>query len=174
MIAINNAYRLAPFADVMYFADSRWWKWNKEREDYRAFAGQKVTILPTGMEVDDPDVHVLRNGDEVGRENPGLSLDAQTLLTGRNGGYQAVNLAVLAGGNPILLLGYDMRHVDGRDHFDGGGHPLPTEAADLAFYAKRFRSMVEPLQRVGVSVINVTPGSALDAFPRASLEEALA
>lgn len=116
---------------------------------------------------------MLRNGDELGRENPGLSLESTTLLSGRHGGYQAINFAALAGGNPILLLGYDMKHADGRDHFEGGGHPVPTTEADLKAYAKRYRTMVEPLKRIGVTVLNCTPGSALDAFPRMSLEEAL-
>jgi len=26
-IIINDAYLLAPFADILYFADSHWWKW---------------------------------------------------------------------------------------------------------------------------------------------------
>ena len=28
VIAVNDAYRLAPFADVCYFADSEWWGWH--------------------------------------------------------------------------------------------------------------------------------------------------
>lgn len=125
------------------------------------------------MEISDPDVHMLRNGDEIGRENPGLSLDSTTLLSGRHGGYQAINFAALAGGNPILLLGYDMKHDAGRDHFEGGGHPVPTTEADLKAYAKRYRTMVEPLKRIGVDVINVTPDSAIDCFPRMTLEDAV-
>lgn len=125
------------------------------------------------MEIDDASIHMLRSGDKLGQPNPGLSLDASTILTGKNSGYQVVNLAVLAGGNPILLVGYDMRHIDGKDHFVGGEHSIPTPENNLKGYAKNFRTMVEPLRRIGVDVINVTPGSAIDCFPRMSLEEAL-
>lgn len=143
------------------------------RPEYLAFRGERVSIAPTGMEITDPSVHMLRNGDEIGRENPGVSLVQTTLLSGRHGGYQAINFAALAGGNPILLLGYDMKHDAGRDHFEGGGHPVPTTEADLKAYAKRYRTMVEPLRKIGVTVLNCTPSSALTCFPMVSLEEAL-
>jgi hypothetical protein len=39
-----------------------------------------------------------------------LSRDARSLAHGGNGGYQAINLAYLAGAARIVLLGYDMKH----------------------------------------------------------------
>jgi hypothetical protein len=29
VIAVNDAYRLAPFADVLYACDEKWWKWHQ-------------------------------------------------------------------------------------------------------------------------------------------------
>jgi hypothetical protein len=41
VIAINDAFRLAPWADVLYACDWQWWKANPEAYD---FAGLKVSI----------------------------------------------------------------------------------------------------------------------------------
>lgn len=121
------------------------------------------------MEVADPSIHMLRNGGV-----DGLSVDAAGIANGRNGGYQIVNIAMLTGGNPILLVGYDMKHVDGKDHFAGGEHPVATPENNLTDYAKNFRTMAGPLREMGVTVLNCTLGSAIDAFPRATLKGALA
>ena len=113
---------------------------------------------------------MLRNADN-GRPE-GLSTEPTGLITGRNSGYQAINIAVLAGARRILLLGYDMRFIDGRQHWFGN-HPIKNHEAEFTGYAKRFRTMVEPLEKLGVEVVNCSPGSAIDAFPRAELSEAL-
>ena len=44
VIAVNDAYRVAAFADVCYFADAEWWGWHKDRPEFQAFAGQKCSI----------------------------------------------------------------------------------------------------------------------------------
>lgn len=126
------------------------------------------------MEIDEPAVHMLGNGDEAGRPaNDGLSLDAKTLLTGRNSGYQAVNLAVLAGARRVALLAYDMRFQGGKAHWFGD-HPIKNVEAEFAAYARRFRTMVPQLRELGVQIFNCSPISLIDAFPKATIEEALA
>lgn len=126
---------------------------------------ERITIDPTGMEVEDGSIHMLLNN---GRD--GLSVDARGICNGRNSGYQAVNIAVLAGAQRIILLGYDGRVIDGKTHCFPGGHPDKTHGG---LYAKEYRSMVEPLRKLGVEVLNCTPGSAIDAFPKVDLCRAL-
>lgn len=174
---------VAPHADICYFADARWWKWHSEGivkkwpwieftaeqqlAAWRAFPGAKVTIENTGMMVSDPEVFMLHNG---GRD--GLSERANALHTGSNGGYQALNLAVLTGAKRIALLGYDMRFPGGRSH-SHNGHPIKIPEAAYNQYAKNFSSMLPQLKGLGVEVINCTPGSAIGAFRKASLESIL-
>lgn len=179
MIAVNSQYLNAPFADVLYFADSRWWWRHKDKPQFKRFAGVKVTIEPTGLEITDPHVHMLRSADDKpGAPKPGLSANPAVLVTGRNGGYQVVNIAVLAGAKKIVLLGYDMRIVGGKSHNEmnhpGGRHPEGNAASDYVGYVKNFRTMVRPLERLGVEVLNATPESALDVFRKVPLEIALA
>ena len=124
VIAVNDAYRLAPFADMCYFADSEWWGWHKDRPDFQAFAGQKCSISDSGGNIKDPAVHILRNANGRGHSF-GLSLDPKQIVTGSNSGYQALNIAVLAGAKTILLIGFDAREPTAtmsRTHWFGD-HP---------------------------------------------------
>lgn len=168
MIAVNDAYLLAPWADVCYFADFRWWEWHMDRPDFKAFEGQKVTIENTGGMVRDASVFMLHN---YGYE--GLSEKPNGVHTGSNGGYQAINIAVLAGCRKVLLSGYDMRFPGGRSHWHKG-HPVKVGEDRYLQYAKTYKTMLPALGRLGVEVVNCTPGSALKCFRMSTLEKELA
>ena len=168
VIAVNDAYRLAPFADLLFFADSKWWEWHREKPEFKAFAGQKCTIQSTGAMVGDDEIHMLRNG---GRE--GISRDSAELRTGGNSGHCALNIAAMAGAAHIALLGYDARQGENRKKHWFGDHPdgtAPTYREMIAL----MRTTAAPLAERGIEVLNASPGSALDCFPRATIEEFLA
>ena len=166
VIAINNAYALAPWADVLYFADLDWWQRHREEPAYRAFQGAKATIEPTGFSVDEAGVYLLHNAGELG-----LSAAPNALATGGNSGHQALNLAVLAGASRVLLLGYDMGHAGERTHWHRG-HPGRTDRAAFGRFRNAAASTVAPLAALGVEVINCS-GGALECFPRAPIESVL-
>lgn len=158
-IAINDAYRLAPWADVLYACDAKWWYWHKGAP---GFAGLKYSIDPVAG-ARHRDVHVLkRTGDE------GLELDAGGLRSGGNSGYQAIGLAVHLGAARVILLGYDMQ---GGHWF--GAHPNGSKPP-FVLCLQRFETLIAPLAALGVEVVNCSRESALTCFPRRSLEEALA
>jgi hypothetical protein len=127
--------------------------------------GLKFSLERTSA--DWPGVTVLANTGE-----DGLERSPHGLKNGRNGGFQAVNLAVHLGAARILLLGYDMQTGGPRrshwfgDHPDGVVSPYPT-------FIEKFRTIVAPLQQLGVEVINCSRATALDVFPRRPLEEVL-
>src|SRR5690349_3855481 len=78
VIAINDAYLMAPWADVLYFADPRWWDWQRDPERYRKAAGEEwwawhrnapalldafpgeIVTVQSNEQVKDPRVHVLK------------------------------------------------------------------------------------------------------------------
>lgn len=161
-IVINNAYQIAPWATVLYAADAHWWGWHKGAP---SFTGLKYTLSRTPMHI--PGLHLLRKtGDE------GLELNPNGLRTGRNGGYQAINLAVHLGAVRIILLGYDMQKGPrGESHWHGD-HPRHTDSP-YAIFLRKFDTLIEPLQRIGVDVVNCTRRTALKAFRRAELHEVL-
>jgi hypothetical protein len=172
-IAVNDAYLIAPFADVCYFADSEWWTWHKDRIAFRSFAGEKCSIRNTGMNVEDPAVHLLRNAHEP-IHGVGLSLDPTRLVTGRNSGYQALNLAILTGAARIILLGYDARGPkEGERSHWFGDHPKPVP--DLAYeqYRRAFSAAENDIKATGVRVINCSPGSEINSFEKRGIADAL-
>ena len=166
VIAVNDAWKLCPAADVLYAHDAKWWHW---QQGAPAFGGLKYAGQPmnrAGYHVAYPDVQVLTMGAQTG-----LSLDPGVLCHGKTSGYQALNLAVLLGAARILLLGYDMHGTMPQSHFFGE-HPDQTRPP-YAIALPLFATLVEPLAQAGVEVINCTPGSALTCFPMRPLREAL-
>lgn len=172
VIVINTSYVLAPWADVMYAADAKVWRWywkkgptGYEHMPLSQFAGLKYCLTKHADVF--AKVTVLRRG-----VDSGLSLNPAVLNTGKNSGYQAINLAVLMGASKILLLGYDMSQgPKGQEHWHGD-HPNKSRSP-YASFLKYFPSLVEPLKDAGVEVINCTRRTRLTCFPQASLESAL-
>lgn len=181
---VNDMYLVAPWADLLYFADAKWWQWHSQglpkawpwvkftaeqvAKAYASFAGQKATIFGTGMATSDPKVFMLHNhgSDKLSEKRNGLH-------TGSNSGYQVLNLVTLAGAKRIPLVGYDMRFTNGKSH-SHNGHPHKMPENSYRDFAKTFATMVPQLQKWGVEVLNCTPGSAIQCFPRADLASLLA
>ena len=104
----------------------------------------------------------------------GLEQCSDGVRTGRNSGYQCINLAFHLGVSRIVLLGYDMRcDNSGRSHWFGD-HPHPTKSTVYQqVMVKHFETLVKPLKARGVEVINCTPGSAIECFPKVPLADLL-
>lgn len=167
VIAINDAYRLAPWADVLYACDGKWWKWQyrDRRAEIEAFAGLRYALQQDARRW--PGVQVLRNTGESG-----LELSPHGLRTGRNSGYQAINLAVHLGAARVLLLGYDMSlGQDGRRHWFGD-HP-DGQRSPYATFQRCFAGVVDQLEDAGVTVVNCSRRTALTCFRRSTIDEAL-
>ncbi len=165
VIAVNNAYQIAPWADVLYAADAAWWSVHKGAP---SFTGLKFSLEKRAGVW--PGVNVLEN-----MGNKGLELAPTGLRTGHNSGYQSIGLAFHLGAAKVLLLGFDMKPVGGKSHWFGE-HPAPlvnTKPETFRNFCKHFQTLVEPLRQQGVTVINCTPESALDCFPKMALRDAL-
>lgn len=163
VIAINDAYRLAPWADVLYACDAKWWGWHPEAAAHR---GLKFGLGIAGATFPEGVVALERTGDL------GLEINPTGVRTGRNSGFQAINVAVHLGATRVLLVGYDMQpSSSGKSHWFGehrDGVRPPLES-----FIPQFASLLHPLQQLGVEVLNCTPGSALQCFPAMDLRTAL-
>lgn len=183
VIVVNDNYLRCPWADILYFCDHKWWVWHSSkpelRDKFAAFAGVKATL---DRRVAEADLEIMWLQDAGWNPDQGLvGLDPRPthLRNGRNGGYQALHLAVHLGARRIVLLGYDMKpgpkgetHWFG-EHVDDTGRERPTGPATIAKWATNFETLVAPLQERGIEVLNATPGSAITCFPRSRLEDCL-
>ncbi len=164
IIAVSDAYRLLPFADILYAADIAWWK---VHEGCPKFTGEKWTSYQQGQARDDSFglnyVRVRLCGD--------FSTDPNE-LHGFFSGVQALNMAVLMKAKPIVLVGFNMKSVNGRRHFFGN-HPKPLDnSANFEAWVPGFEAAARTLSK-DVDVVNATPESAVRCFRSLRLEEAL-
>lgn len=161
VIAINRAFQKLPNAQIVYFTDEKFWNPYKEellehkgllirgaRHPENEFQHQRVMYfeLPACL---------------------GLTLEPGKLHHGNNSPYAAINLAVQMGFKVIYTLGLDMHHEGGKTHFHSG---YGRNSANYNF-ADNYKSLVEPLKELGVTVINVGMTSKLDCFPKISIED---
>ncbi len=160
VIAINDAYKLAPWADALYACDSRWWAWHQGAPEF--------TGLRFGMTTHKwPNVTFVRNlGDR------GFASSGDGVYTGRNSGYQSLQLAIIMGAKRVLLLGYDMHFEQGGPTHFFGEHP-DRRKPPVKVFLDHFKNCVAPLSKISVEVVNCSPQSALTMFPRSTISEAL-
>lgn len=164
VIVVNTSYQLAPWADVLYACDLKWWDWHKGAPE---FAGIKVC-------------HETKAAERYGLFRVDLTQDEETksklsmvpgvLGRGGNSGYHAFNLALQFGARQIGLLGLDF--CGRRWH---GLHPNGREqAADtLERWRARFDAAAIEAKALGTDVVNLSRQSALQSYPKMTVSEAL-
>lgn len=176
-LAINDAYLLAPSADLLYFCDLRWHQGTMARpplrETFMAFPGLVVTLDNLCLAKADPRIRSIANmGWDEACGNVGLFDRPWGVFHGRNGGYQAIHLAVNLGASRILLLGYDMKPSPaGECNWHRNHETPPSPAVYAQAMLPSYPFLAAACARRGVSVVNCTPDSALTAFERGSLSD---
>lgn len=152
IIATNNSAFRVPWADVMYWADARWYQWNKER--LSEFRGKYMITRKRPTPDLGHDIKLIEH------HFVGLSHDPR-MVAGWCSGSNAINLAYLFGAARIVLLGFDMTGANFHDE-----HQLPSQED---FYKAKFipaiNLMALKLAQAGVEVLNATPNSQLECFP---------
>jgi hypothetical protein len=162
-IVVNGAFPWAPWADVLYAADDRFWR--TYAEDIEAgFAGERWSLSATACQ---------RYGLKLATRGTGEGFCRRpfTINGGGNSGFQAVHLAATFGAARIVLLGFDMQRTNGREHCHGphkGGLP---SGKGFASWIGRFRYLARDLEALGVD--NCTRSTALHCFPERRLEDVL-
>jgi hypothetical protein len=164
VLGIKDNYRLLPDMDLLYNCD-QWW-WDEYIDDVRASVDCPMVTQDRMSAANYRDLLWVE-----GIKEKGLSADPTAIHTGCNSGYQAINLAVHLGVKRIILLGYDMQPAGGCDHWFGA-HPHGRRPP-FWMMIPCFDTIVEPLRRLGIEVVNCSPNSALGAFPKARIEEVL-
>ena len=167
VVAVPDAWRLVPWATVMYGCDDRWWL---HHEGVPGFEGEKWSSH-TNAETNDKRVVHERFGVRIvyGEHGKGFSLDPKKIHYGSNSGFQAINLAMLMGATTIALVGFDWQRVDGQVHFFGD-HPRGFGSPDFKTFSPEMDYAAKHLPP-GVAIFNCTPGSALHAFPKRSIDD---
>lgn len=172
VIAINDNYLLAPWADYMYACDPIWWMWHKEREELKAFKGQKWTQRESWEPSEKTEVERLHKLNWVDSKcEMGLSTDPAYIHQGSNSGIQAINLAYHFGARSIVLLGFDMQETNGKAHWFGE-HPNNSHPK-FSNLMKFYKHVADQAPALGLEIINATRETALTCFKREKLADIL-
>lgn len=149
-IVVNSTYLLAPDADVLVANDASWWNAHPEA---LKFGGAKYSTARVG-----PDVRQIQRKDDI-------ACDTNSALLG-------LHVAVVRGASLVLIFGVDLHGEHWHGPHQKTANPTPQR---LKAFAKQFHAYA--LRRIpnGVKVINCSPESELDVFPKVkSWDEAFA
>lgn len=168
VVVINTSYELAPWADVLYACDGRWWRLYNGAKDFNE-NGLKVSQDEGACHIYDlKRIIVDRASNDLVLNKPGY------VGGGANSGFQVINLVVQFGVKRILLVGYDMR-IDLGQHWHPR-HPPPLSNPYNEIVVRWCRAIdgaAIQLRELGVSVINCSLVSALKNYPKMPLPQAL-
>jgi hypothetical protein len=97
---------------------------------------------------------------------------AEGLYRGNNAGTAGICLADVLGAEVIYLLGFDMRVEAGKPANWHDSYPEEWQAKEVTM--KSYRKDIGSVARwLRAKVVNLTPGSALDVFPKDTLAHVL-
>lgn len=168
-IVVNSSCMLAPFATVLYFTDSSWYE---ERRDLVANWPGLVVCMSRSAKRELPDKvkRVRGEGDPAFHVTSFPPPGSDFIRQGRSSGHTAISLAIAMGAKRVVMLGYDMRAVDGREHCHAeysGERDLKQYASD---FVPAFTGWRDAALKSGVEILNATPESAVQEFPFVSLD----
>lgn len=160
--------RLCPWADVVYGCDGPWWENKRGLLDYR---GVKLAH-DTPVCVRYRDIHKI----EVRDHNRMLFDEPGVIGSGGNSGFQALNLAAQFGARRILLIGFDMHAANGVHWYGRNVGKNMSNPGDHHYvrWREALRKQAGVLLSMGVDVVNASPDSAVTAFPKLTIDQALA
>lgn len=163
VIAVSDAYRLAPWADIVYSSCKPWWDVHRDNVDALGVTGELWT-----QSEDAAQTYAL---ERIPHRGGGEGLVSWTCCGGCSGEH-ATHLAVwryeLGAGDRIILVGHDMG-ATGRGHWFGD-HPAPlVNGADFPSMLKTWPALARDMAARGIDVVNCTTKSAIDCFPKQEL-----
>lgn len=144
-VAVSDAYKLAPWADLLVSTDGRWWKHH-----------------PEAIKLQKPKFAATHHWSAVNGVESCLELGTHV-----NSGLLACHIAIKYGATKLLLLGFDFRP----GHFFGD-HPEPLKNTTSARY-EVFQKQFEGFRPLGVEIVNCTQDSGLRAYPMKDLDACL-
>lgn len=175
IIGVNDAACNLPAVDVVVSMDRLWaehrWSWLCRRAASSWLRRSAVQNLNVEQETKAGWLHVF-DCDHESTQFSGMP----GRLHGTNSGLCALNLAYQLRPSRVYLLGFDMcRDPRGRASwyapYSWAQASGATSNGKYAVWAKQFGFAAILFERIGCEVWNVSPGSAVTAFPKMSPRE---
>lgn len=170
VIGVNAAYMLGNWLDILFFGDVGFFL--EHEKGIASFPGIKIS----GNEQAQRDW--VRYCPKDMEKIHGITTRPNHLSWNGNSGAAAINLAVHLGATRIFLLGFDMNlNEESHQHWHNvyGRNTNKRAPAKLPFnrHLVGFPKIAEDARNLGIEIINVNSDSAINCFPKISLNQIL-
>ena len=156
VIAVNDAYRMARRADILYACDLPWWHYHESST--RDMKARWTTSAEAA------DYYGLNH--IPGRFEGTFDTTGHGIVYGSNSGFQALNLAYALGHREALLLGFDMGHDSSEPkHFFGSHPPAVENPSPWPAMIDAFNRAAPVIKAAGMTVVNASRRTRLKCFP---------
>lgn len=164
VIATNGSFMALRRPGIVYGCDAGFWDAYARRvkvSGHECWTADVSAAQRHGLN------HVrLKTGD-------GLCAAKNTVNSGANSGYQAINLAFHFGAKKIVLVGFDMQATSGRWHWHDDLKGVEGRDPGINRWPRKFPALAFDLRQWGVEVVNCSIETALTCFPRADLRDVI-
>ena len=167
-IAVNVAYKFGDWIDAMFFGDPD--TWMDDKDELIAWKGLRITCSEE-VTKDSRVKYLIRSPQKMG-----IVTDPACICWNYNSGCAAINVAVHFGVKRIILLGFDMSlDSDKRQHW----HNLYADQkkdvnsmnTTMHRHLQTFPTIANDLKKLGIEVINASPESKIDEFPKMNFKD---
>lgn len=172
VIGINVAYMIGDWMDIVFFGDSAFYLEHQTRlENYPNIVASCASNTS--------DVNWIRHTPMDGSCPRGISPVQSKVAWNQNSGSAAISIAAHLGAKRIFLLGFDMKRVENSQHWHQLYKPkrvnpikrVPT-SDPFERHMRGFPKIAMDAKRMGIKIYNVCPDSAIDVFPKITLQQA--
>lgn len=175
IIGVNDAALHLPVVDIVVSMDRLWsehrWNWLCRRANETWLRRSAVQRLEVSKEVAAGWLHIFN----CDHDSASFSSEVDT-LNGTNSGLVALNLAWRLRPSRVYLLGFDMRRDERGRASWYAAYPWAqpsgaTSNGKYATWAQEFSDAARSFADIGCDVWNVSPASAITAFPKMTASE---
>lgn len=168
VIGVNAAFLIGDWIDMCFFGDNSFFKCYYKQ--LARFPGLKITSQAKYIGEEVKWIKVLPRN----KKKPvGISDNPKTISWNSNSGAAAISIATNAGAKRIILLGFDMNLIDGRQWW----HTVYGKPArkNLPFprHMKGFPQIAKDAKKRGIEIINANPNSAVTEFKKVNVKDIL-
>lgn len=166
VIAVNVAYKMGNWVDVVFFGDYS--TWQEDKVNLIQFKGLRVSCAKE-----------LHNDNRIkwlemdSRKRHGITNNPEMVSWNQNSGAASINLAVHLGVKRIILLGFDMNLDTNKNQHWHKFYTTPEKRvyADFKKHLIGFSEIKRDLDLLGIEIINANPDSAITNFTKMAFNE---
>jgi len=172
IMVVNDAFRIAPDADLLYACDDEWW--HRYHAEVMATTFDGALWTTSDQAAAKYGLHHVPGKNHEAQDGVLFDVSGKGITYGGNSGFQLINLAFMLGHRSLVLLGYDMGYDAGTPKHFFGEHPQALEKpSPYPKWIHHFNQAAPVMKAAGMRVVNASRKTRLECFPRKTIDEVL-